>query len=131
MRKKIFTIVVGFLLAAGAGCSKTEPSSYQFAIDTVKAKPGFAQQYWAVKYDKTGQSADSVATQQLEMAVIEKIDRTTGKGYNGKHIPPGLVAVVVCWTNTKTKGESQISIFDLATKKEFETRSWGLKDCKL
>lgn len=129
MRKKIFTIVAGFLLVAVVGCAKTEPSPYQFAIDKVKEKKDFVRQYWAVKYDKTGKPADSAATSQLEMAVIEKIDLSTGKGYNGKHIPQGSVAAVVCWTNSKD--ESQISIFDLATKEEFETRPWGPKGCKL
>ena len=130
MRKKIFTPVVCFLLlAAGAGCSKTEPGEYQFAIDAVKVKQDFAQQYWVAKYDKTGKPADSGATAQLEVAVAAKIDQPTEKGYNGKHIPPGSVAAVVCWTNSKD--ESQISIFDLATREEFETRPWGPKGCKL
>lgn len=127
MNKKNVAIVACVLLAAG--CSKAKAEPYQFAIDAVKTKQDFDRHYWAVKYDKTGNPSDSVATAQIEVAVADKIDSPTEKGYNVTHIPPGMVAAVVCWVDTK--GASQMSIFDLATQKEFETRAWGPQNCEL
>lgn len=117
MSRKLMVIMVCLLLVVGIGCSKKSP--YQFALDTVAAKPAF---------DRDKETWAAMFSQKDESLKMELLRDYFGKA-NRQAIRPQEGSILVCWISKDTR-VTQLTSFDPATQAEQATIPTLFPDCQ-